>query len=106
MNAVVEKAPIAGAVRPLQVTIVGKVTRVRRHESFTYTTIICPAKDEYSRPSVVEVRSKARFSEKDETTRCVCELGGWEGKSYQILDKESGEKKTLVPVNLFLDLVE
>jgi RNase P subunit RPR2 len=107
MNAVAEKvAPLAGAVRPLSVLIVGKVIRVRRHEAFTYTTIICPAKDEYSRPPTVEVRSKARFAERDETTRVTCELGGWEGKSYQVSDKESGERKTLVPVNLFLDLVE
>lgn len=107
MSAVVDKvAPLLSAVRPLSVVIVGKVTRVRRHEAFTYTTIICPAKDEYSRPSVVEIRSKARFVEVQETTKVTCELGGWEGKAYQVVDKDSGERKTLVPVNLFLDLVE
>jgi hypothetical protein len=107
MNVVAEKiAPVAGTVRPLAVLIVGKVTRVRRYEKSVYTTIICPAKDEYSRPSVVEIRSKARFAEKDETTRVNCELGGWEGKSYTITDKESGERLALIPVTLFLDLVE
>lgn len=91
--------------KPLQVFIAGKVTRVRRHEKFFYTTIICPAKDEYSRPSVVEIRSKARFAEIDETTKVTAELGGYEGKSYQVTDRETGERKNLVPVNLFLDLV-
>lgn len=99
-------APITGQARPMAVLIAGKVMRVRRHESFTYTTVICPAKDEYSRPSVIEVRSKARFGEKDEVVRVSCELGGYEGKAYSVVDKDSGERKTLVPVNHFLDLVE
>lgn len=91
--------------KALAVNIHGKVMRVRRHEKFYYTTIICPAKDEYSRPSVVEIRSKSRFADVDEATKCQAELGGYEGKAYQITDRESGERKTLVPVNLFLDLM-
>lgn len=95
----------ASNVKPLQVFIQGKITRVRRHEQFTYTTIICPAKDAYSRPSVVEIRSKARFGERDDEARITAELGGYEGKSYAIVDRETGERKTLIPVNHFLDLV-
>lgn len=91
---------------PLRVYVQGKVTRVRRHEKFVYTTVICPAKDEYSRPSVVEIRSKARFAEVEETCKADCELGGYEGKSYVITDRESGERKTLIPVNHYLDLIE
>lgn len=91
--------------KPLHVNIAGKITRVRRHEKFVYTTVICPAKDAYSRPSVVEIRSKARFGEVDEEARVTAELGGYEGKSYGVTDRETGERKTLVPVNLFLDLV-
>lgn len=107
MNAVAEKlAPVSASVRPLSVLIVGKVMRVRRYESFTFTTIICPAKDEYSRPAIVEVRSKNRFGDRDETVRVTCDLGGYERKSYQITDKETGERKTLVPVEIVLDLVE
>lgn len=107
MSANPEKvSAIGGALKPLIVAIVGKVTRVRRHEQFFYTTIICPAKDAYSRPSIVEVRSKARFGERDEEIKCNAELGGYEGKAYPVVDKETGERKTLVPVNLFLDLVE
>lgn len=106
-TATLEKVtPMAGQVRPMAVLIAGKVLRVRRHETFTYTTVITPAKDEYSRPSVVEVRSKARFGEKDEVIRVTCELGGYEGKAYAVVDKDTGERKTLVPVNHFLDLVE
>jgi hypothetical protein len=98
-------APMNG-VRPLLVSVAGKVTRVRRYEKHFYTTVICPAKDEYSKPSVVEIRSKARFSDTDEKVSVQAELGGYEGKAYQVTDRETGERKSLTPVNLFLDLVE
>lgn len=94
------------AVRPLVCNVVGKVTRVRRYEKFVYTTVICPAKDEYSKPSVVEIRAKNRFAEVDDKVNVSAEIGGYEGKSYTVTDRESGERKTLIPVNHFLDLVE
>ena len=98
--------PLGAKVVPLEVTVVGKCLRVRRHEQFTYTTIICPAKDEYSRPQVVEIRSKARFADRDEPVTARALLGGYEGKAYAVVDKETGERRQLVPVNLYLDLVE
>lgn len=98
--------PLGSKVVPLEVTVVGKCLRVRRHEQFTYTTIICPAKDEYSRPQVVEIRSKARFADRDEPVTARALLGGYEGKAYAVVDKETGERRQLVPVNLYLDLVE
>lgn len=104
-EAVSSKVAPIGQAKPLQVLVAGKITRVRRHEKFFYTTVICPAKDEYSRPSVVEIRSKARFGDVDETTKVQAELGGYEGKAYAVTDRETGERKNLVPVNLFLDLL-
>lgn len=98
--------PLGSKVVPLEVTVVGKCLRVRRHEQFTYTTIICPAKDEYSRPQVVEIRSKARFADREEPVTARAMLGGYEGKAYAVVDKETGERRQLVPVNLYLDLVE
>jgi hypothetical protein len=98
--------PIGTKGVPLETVIIGKCLRVRRHEQFTYTTIITPAKDEYSRPNVVEVRSKARFADREEPVNCRAMLGGYEGKAYAVVDKETGERRQLVPVNLFLDLVE
>jgi len=99
-------AAISAQQKPMLVVVAGKITRVRRHEQFFYTTVICPAKDAYSRPSIVEIRSKARFGEREEETKVTAELGGYEGKAYPVTDKETGERKTLIPVNLFLDLVE
>ena len=95
-----------GQAKPRIVFVVGKIIRVRRHEKFFYTTVICPAKDEYSRPSVLEIRSNARFGDTEETCKVNAELGGYEGKPYVVTDRETGERKSLVPVNHFLDLVE
>ncbi len=92
--------------KPMQTLIVGKVIRVRRYEQHTYTTIICPAADLYSKPSVVEIRSSRRFADKEEEVSVNAKLGGYEGKPYKGVDKESGERITLIPVNLYLDLVD
>lgn len=37
----------------------------------------------------------------EETTKVTAELGGYEGKAYEVTDRETGERKSLVPVNLF-----
>lgn len=105
MSEAVQKVTPLSQAKPLQVHIVGKITRVRRYEKFFYTTVICPAKDEYSKPSVVEIRSKGRFGDTDEKANVSCELGGYESKPYQVTDRETGERKALVPVNMFLDLL-
>lgn len=99
-------SPLGVKAQPLEVFIKGKCLRVRRHEQYTYTTIICPAKDEYSKPQVVEVRSKSRFVDREEPVTCSALLGGYEGKAYAVVDRETGERRQLVPVNLYLDLIE
>lgn len=90
----------------MEVLVIGKVLRTRRHEQYTYTTVITPAADAYSKPSVVEVRSKQRFAERDEETQFTARLGGYEGRAYRVTDRDTGEQKTLIPVNMYLDLVE
>ena len=101
----INKVPSGNSLKFLQTSIMGKITRVRKHEKFFYTTLICPAKDEYSKPNIVEIRSFNRFGDVDEVSKITVDLGGYEGKSYRVVDKETGESKTLIPVNLFLDLV-
>lgn len=106
MSELSAKGVTGATVKPLQVAVMGKVTRVRRYEKFFYTTVICPAADQYSRPSVVEIRSKGRIADTDDETRINATLGGYEGKQYSVTDRETGERKSLVPVHLFLDAVE
>lgn len=99
----VKKAPV---LKTRQVHIVGKVVRTRRYQEFSYTTIICPAADEYSKPQVVEIRSARKFADKDDVTSVVAQLGGFEGRAYESRDKETGEVNKVIPVTLYLDFVE
>lgn len=96
------KPPVLG-VR--QVHIIGKVLRIRRWQEFTYTTIICPAADEYSKPQVVEVRSSRKFAEQQDVTSFIATLGGFEGKPYESRDKD-GVVTRVIPVTLYLDFVD
>lgn len=86
--------------------IIGKCLRVRRHEQHVFTAVISPAADEYSRPQIFEIRSKARFCEKDERTDILVRAGGYEGRPYPVTDKETGERRSVTPVNHVFDLVE
>ena len=74
-----EVANIAPGAKPipLSVLVKGKVINVRRHENKINTLITCPAKDEYSRPAVVEVRSDRRLGEVEQIVAVECELGGF-----------------------------
>ena len=92
--------------KPMQVHIDGKIDRKRRYDNKTYTTVITPAADEYSRPNVIEIRSSQNVGEIDEKISVDCVLGGYLGKSYSVTDRSTGELRQIVPVNLFLDLIE
>lgn len=106
-NAATAITPVqSSALQSMVVQIEGKVTRVRRYEGTFYTVIVCPAVDLYSRPQTVEVRSKARFADPEETVKVKARLGGFEGRAYRVTDKDTGESRNLVPVNQTLDLVE
>jgi len=109
MDVVLDKPMAAGKGRTLaarETVIFGKILRVRRHEKHFYTSIICPAADEFSRPSIVELRSEARFGDADEKVRVIGALGGYEGKAYRVVDKDTGETRMVTPVVHFLDFVE
>ncbi len=95
-------------MKNLQVSVTGKFIRARSYDGQFYSTIICPAKDAYSRPSVVEIRSKYRLSAQpdEEIKNLLCELSGFEGKAYRVTDRDTGEQRQIKPVNHFLDLVE
>ena len=75
------QARTVAALSPMRVVIKGRCERVRRHENRVYTTVITPAADEYS-------------------------LGGYAGRSYDISDKSTGERRTVHPCTMTLDLVE
>lgn len=98
-----EVASIASGAKtaPLVVLVKGKVINVRRHENKINTLITCPAKDEYSRPAVVEVRSDRRIGEVEQVITVECELGGFPN-NFTIRD--TGEQ--VRSARLTLDIVE
>lgn len=101
----VDRAPLA-ALPNQQARFVGRVDAVRKYEGAIYTRIICPAVDAYSRPAVVEVRSKSRLGSKDEVVEFVASIGGYTRKAYSFTDKSTGEVVNLIPVDVTLDCVE
>ena len=87
--------------------IMGKVDSRRFFKDKYYTTLLVPAADEYSQPSVVEVRSNTKIAEVGEVvSRLSCVVSGYFGKTYTFKDKESGESVTRKPINHVLDAVE
>lgn len=93
-------------VIPMRVQIGGRIESSRTHDGKRYTHVLTPAPDAYSRPQLLEIRSKSKLGEKGEEINVTCVLGGYQRKSYQAKDKETGEISTVTPVEHTLDLVE
>ena len=91
---------------PMQVTVKGKIDANRRYESSRFTRILTPAPDAYSRPQIIEVRSKAKLGELGDEITVACKLGGYTRKPYRVTDKESGETSMITPVDLTLEVIE
>ena len=90
----------------MSVYVLGKVEAARRYDGNSYTRVICPAPDPYSKPAVVEIRSPKGVGARGEEVALHCRLSGYPRKSYKVTDKETGEIATINPVEMTLDLVE
>ncbi|MFV0601757.1 MAG: single-stranded DNA-binding protein [Brachymonas sp.] len=98
-------APVIGGAKPMHVFIVGKVENVRSYDKSIYTTVICPAPDQYSSPSVVQIRSIKRLGQRDEEIRQLCKLGGYRRKPFKNTDKETGEISMVTPIDITLEAI-
>ncbi len=94
------------AIKAMVVLVAGRLESSKTYEGKRYTQVMTPAADAYSRPQLVEIRSKARLGEKGEEISCECVLGGFQRKAYETKDKQTGEIVKVVPVEHTLDLVE
>ncbi len=90
----------------MQVLIRGRIDAARRHDKTTYTRIVTPAPDPYSRPQTVEVRSRQRLGQAGDEITVQAQLGGYTRKPFRSTDKETGEVTMVTPVDLTLDAVE
>ena len=93
-------------VKPMEVTIIGRIDAARRFEKTYFTRFTTPAPDAYSRPQVIEVRSKARLGDVGDEVTVQAKLGGYTRKPYRVTDKDTGETSMVTPVDLTLDAVE
>jgi hypothetical protein len=94
------------ALRPMEVLVTGRIEEVQRYEGTFSTRIICPAADQYSQPQNVKVRSKSRIGSRDDLVPVTVRLGGYKRKVFTAVDKETGERVSVVPVDMTLDLIE
>ncbi|MGA0569840.1 single-stranded DNA-binding protein [Variovorax sp. VNK109] len=107
MNAAVQNLPTTGkAPAPMEVLIKGRIEASRRHDGTRYTRILTPAPDAYSRPQVLEVRSKQSLGQSGDEISVTARLGGFTRKAFRATDKETGEVTMVTPVDLTLDAVE
>lgn len=90
----------------MRVLVKGRIEKSRTHEGVRYTHVLTPAADAYSRPQLLEIRSKVKIGDTGEEISRFCTLGGYQRKAYQAKDKNTGEITTVVPVEHTLDLVE
>ncbi len=107
-NAVVklEEKKNHSAVKAMHVMVTGRIEGSKSYDGKRYTQVMTPAPDAYSRPQLVEIRSKSKLGEKGEEISCQCVLGGFQRKPYETKDKQSGEIVKVVPVEHTLDLAE
>lgn len=106
MNAPVTPLPQRAAPAPMEVVIKGRVEISRAHNGVRYTQVMTPAADAYSRPQIVEVRSKRQIGMKGEEVTVTAKLGGYTRKAFPMVDKETGERTMVTPVDMTLDAVE
>lgn len=94
------------ALVAMQVLVRGRIEGSKSYDGKRYTQVITPAADAYSRPQLVEIRSKGRLGEKGDEVSVSCVLGGFQRKAYETKDKATGEIIKVIPVEHTLDLVE
>lgn len=105
MSSEAMKSQVIGSV-PMRVSVQGRVLKSRLNEGIRYTSVITPAPDLYSRPSVVEIRSKSPIGAVEEDVTVWCVLSGYAERPRRWTDKNTGEVKTFQDVRMFLNLVE
>lgn len=101
-----EAKPQGQQIIPMRVLVRGRVDGTRMHEKTRYTRVLTPAPDPYSRPQIIEIRSKGQVGAKGEDIAVFASLGGYTRKPFKTTDKDTGEVLNVTPVDMTLGLVE
>lgn len=90
----------------MQVLIGGLIKHTEIRNGSQFTTIACPAKDEFSMPPVIEVKSMRKLG--DVGTRIpglICNVSGFI-KESPYKDEETGQSKTFRRSVVYFEAVE
>ena len=100
------EATAVRGVKPRQTYLVGRVEQVELVNNVRYTTIICPANDQYSSPEIITIRSKRPLGAKGDEIRQLCHVGGFRGRAFETKDKDTGEIRKVRQVQHTIDAIE
>lgn len=102
----IDNSKMKAAPKSMHVLVAGRIEASKTFDGKRYTQVLTPAQDAYSRPQLVEIRSKGKLGDKGEEVSAQCLLGGFQRKPYEVKDKNTGEIVKVIPVEHTLDLVE
>ena len=105
-TASIDSSKIKVYPKSMQVVVSGRIEVSKTFDGKRYTQVLTPAPDAYSRPQLVEIRSKSKLGDKGEEVSAQCILGGFQRKPYEVKDKNTGEVVKVIPVEHTLDLIE
>lgn len=78
-------------LKPRHFYITGKISEVRFHDGYNYTSVVCPAEDEYSYPNTIEIRSKKKIDNVGAVIEDIeCFVVGFTER-FSYIDKSTGE---------------
>jgi hypothetical protein len=87
----------------------GRITKQRRIKTQSgtlfFTLVKLPSPDEYTSPQTVELRSSARLGQDGDDWQGRVRIGGY-GRSYSVVDPETGEKVPVATADITLTVQE
>lgn len=102
-------APAPRTVAIGQVLIRGRILSRRsittQQGKLWLTLVAMPAPDPYSHPATVEVKSDKALGQSQDDVEVLCRLGG-SRRTFQVTDKETGERLTVATADNSLTAVE
>lgn len=93
----------------LSATVKGRVFAARRIQTKAGPQVITilklAAPDEYSSPQTIELRSSGRLADTGQDWQGRVRIGGY-GRTYQVTDPDTGEKRTVQTADNSLTVIE
>lgn len=91
-----------GAPVALETLVSGKLVEARKHAGEFFSVILAAAKDAFSPPVPLEVRSDKPLGNRDELVSVRCTIGGYRSRTFEQTDRDTGEVRRVSPVRMTL----